>query len=151
MENQSFPAGPGPGPGERGAAAEQVKLPAIFLIILGVLGALYAVYGLTQAFSGVNEAQMAQALGDPNMPEQAKQLLEGVGKFSWLFSVIALVISGIVVFGGLKMKNLQNRGLAMAASIVAMLPLWSCCCLGIPVGIWSLVVLGKPEVKSSFS
>ena len=74
-----------------------------------------------------------------------------MGSFGWLQSLIALVVSAFIAFGGLKMMKLQNRSLAMATSIVAMLPLWSCCCLGIPLGIWSLVVLGKPEVKSSFS
>jgi hypothetical protein len=41
---------------------------------------------------------------------------------------------------------------AVIASVAAMLPCTvSCCCiLGLPVGIWSLVVLMKPEVKQAF-
>jgi hypothetical protein len=39
----------------------------------------------------------------------------------------------------------------MAASIIAIIPCFGpCCCLGIPVGIWALVVINKPEVKSAF-
>jgi hypothetical protein len=39
----------------------------------------------------------------------------------------------------------------MAASIIAMIPCVSpCCLLGLPIGIWALVVLMKPEVKSAF-
>jgi hypothetical protein len=39
----------------------------------------------------------------------------------------------------------------MTASILALAPCISPCCLvGLPIGIWALVVLSKPEVKSSF-
>jgi hypothetical protein len=35
--------------------------------------------------------------------------------------------------------------------VVAMVPCLSpCCILGLPLGIWALIVLMKPEVKSSF-
>jgi hypothetical protein len=39
------------------------------------------------------------------------------------------------------------------ASILAMIPCFtSCCCLvGLPIGIYALVVLNKPEVKSAFT
>ncbi len=51
----------------------------------------------------------------------------------------------------MKMKKLESYGLAMAASIIAMIPCLSPCCLiGLPIGIWALVVLSKPEVKSAF-
>ena len=39
---------------------------------------------------------------------------------------------------------------SLRATIVAMLPC-SCVCLGgLPIGIWSLVVLNKPEVRGQF-
>jgi hypothetical protein len=40
---------------------------------------------------------------------------------------------------------------AMASSILALAPCVSpCCVVGLPIGIWSLVVLSQPEVKSAF-
>ena len=40
----------------------------------------------------------------------------------------------------------------MTASILAVVPCVSPCCLvGLPIGIWALVVLSKPEVKSQFT
>jgi hypothetical protein len=39
----------------------------------------------------------------------------------------------------------------MAAAIMAMIPCNCCCLLGLPFGIWALVMLMKPEVKSQFS
>jgi len=66
-------------------------------------------------------------------------------------AVIGLVVSGVIFFGAMKMKSLENYGLAMAASIIAMIPCFSpCCLLGLPIGIWALVVLTKPDVKSAF-
>ena len=50
------------------------------------------------------------------------------------------------------MQKLQNYQFALTASIVAMVPCISpCCVFGLPFGIWALVVLNKPEVKSQFS
>ena len=51
----------------------------------------------------------------------------------------------------LKMKNLESYSFAMAASIIAMIPcIGPCCLLGIPFGIWSIVVLGDAQVKAAF-
>ena len=53
--------------------------------------------------------------------------------------------------GGLKMKSLESYSLVMTVSVIAMIPCFSPCCLiGLPIGIWALVVLSKPEVKSAF-
>ncbi|MEY2428203.1 MAG: hypothetical protein QOJ40_1088, partial [Verrucomicrobiota bacterium] len=66
-------------------------------------------------------------------------------------SIIGIAVSGLILFGGLKMKKLESHGLAMGASIIAMIPCISPCCLvGLPIGIWAVVVLSKPEVKGAF-
>ena len=50
-----------------------------------------------------------------------------------------------------ELLSLQSWPMALAASVVAMLPCLSpCCCLGLPIGIWSLVVLLDNNVKASF-
>jgi len=43
--------------------------------------------------------------------------------------IVAILLSGLIFFGAMKMKKLENYGLAMAASIVAMIPCLSPCCL----------------------
>ena len=69
-----------------------------------------------------------------------------------VFRIIGILVCVFIFFGALKMKKLENYGLCMGASIVAMIPCISPCCLiGLPIGIWALVVLNKPEIKSSFS
>ena len=70
---------------------------------------------------------------------------------SGLFGAIfGLCLGGVILFGAMKMNKLQNYGMAMAGTIAAMLPCTLCCIIGLPLGIWSLVVLMKPEVKAAF-
>jgi hypothetical protein len=65
--------------------------------------------------------------------------------------VIFTIASVIVVVGAIMMMRLQMWGLALTAAIVAMVNIGNCCCLlGLPFGIWSLVVLCKEDVKSAF-
>ena len=60
-------------------------------------------------------------------------------------------MSGLYIFASQKMRKLQSYSLVMTATILSMLPCTSsCCCVGLPVGIWILIVLCKPEVKASF-
>ena len=64
-----------------------------------------------------------------------------------------VVVGGLVVlFGGVKMLSLSGRGLAMTASILAMIPCFSglVCVIGIPIGIWSIIVLGNPDVRAAY-
>ena len=50
------------------------------------------------------------------------------------------------------MKSLTSYGGAMTGAILAVIPCFSpCCIVGIPIGIWALVVLNDPVVKKGFS
>jgi hypothetical protein len=124
-----------------------VQGPGIALIVLGVLvligQALYLVY--TLLITGVGA--IGAASGNP---DGIGAIMGGV--FGMVFTVIWMLLSGVIIFGGIKLKNLQSYGLAMAATIIVMLPCtvgW-CCLLGLPIGIWALTVLMKPEVKAAF-
>jgi hypothetical protein len=81
--------------------------------------------------------------------EQMAGKIGQVVGFGLLFLVVLL--DGFVLFAGLRMLNLRNYGLVMAAAVVACVPCCSpMCVLGIPFGIWALVVLNNAEVKSAF-
>jgi len=138
---------------ENPQAREAVKLPAIFLIITGVVSLLYALYSLVTNLT-VDPTQMAEFQTQlQQLPEEYRGRVESFVKSGWLISVFWILTSGFVLLGGIKMLQRRSFGLSMAASIVAMVPCVMpgvCCCLGLPIGIWSLVVLNKPEVKSSF-
>ncbi|GHG69900.1 hypothetical protein GCM10012319_14390 [Comamonas sp. KCTC 72670] len=139
-------------PGGAGAK-EAVMLPAILLMVLSAIALLLGLINVLQAFGGTDPAVM-DALDNPELPEGARQMIAGMtttgGKL--LLALPMLALHGLVFFGALKMKNLQSYGLAMAAAIIAVIPCCGpCVCLSIPVGIWALVVLNKPEVKAAFT
>lgn len=141
-----------PPPPQKGQAIEQVKLPAIFLIVMGALGVLGALVSMVGGAFGGNEEQLAEMMNDPNFPEGMRPLLEMSGPIGTVVNVVNLAISGIVLFGAISMLKLQRYGLAMGASILAVIPcVGPCVCLAIPFGIWSLVVLSKSEVKQAFA
>ena len=67
-------------------------------------------------------------------------------------NLIGLVLSVICLFGALRMLKLKSYGFAMTAAIITLLPCGTCCCLAnLGAGIWALIVLSKPEVKSQFT
>ena len=125
---------------------QAVSLPSIFLIITGVLGVLGALIGFVTPTKIPDELLSNPDLA-PVIPYLEK--MQSGGSFT---NLLVLITSGVVIFGALKMRNLQSHGLAMAASIIAIIPCFGpCCCIGIPAGIWALVVINKPEVKSAFT
>jgi hypothetical protein len=104
------------------------------LHLLGILGVILKI-GMAGAFMHQNPM--------PNM--------FFTGPIALAQSSVGIILSIVVLIGAIKMKGLENYGFAMAASIIALIPCVSpCCLLGIPFGIWSLVVLSDPIVKSSF-
>lgn len=131
--------------GGRSAALQKVSLPATFMMIVGGLGVAMFILNLVVELGGFNEGP------NPFQPKGAAQnpAAEGAGK------VIGFVIQPIwcliVFFGGLQMKNLKGRGFVIFSCIWAMLPCNLCCLLGIPFGIWALVVLFDDNVKRAFS
>ena len=132
-------------------ARDQVNTPAILLMVVGGLTVAYALFGAVQSLTGANTAGLDQALANPDIPQGARSIISGMARGGIFFNLFQLALGAVTAFGGLKMKNLENYGLAMAASIIAVIPCFgSCCCIGIPVGIWSLIVLNKPEVKAAF-
>jgi hypothetical protein len=68
-----------------------------------------------------------------------------------LDAVFELLWDGLVIAGGISLIKRQVYPLAMTGAIVGMVPCTNCCCLfSLPIGIWALVVLSKPEVKDAF-
>lgn len=151
-EFATAPAGPSLGAPQPGmgmptpgaVSLDVVNGPAIGLICVAILGFLAQVASLVWqlgfAAAMAHRSHMAGPFAVMNTPAIA------IGT-----AIIGILVSGLILFGGLQMKKLEAYGLAMTASIVAMIPCISpCCIIGLPIGIWALVVLSKPEVKSAF-
>jgi hypothetical protein len=61
-----------------------------------------------------------------------------------------LAFSITLIVGGWRMRQLKSYGLAMVAAIMALLPCTFGWILGLPMGIWALVVLMDPAVREGF-
>lgn len=134
----------------RGRARDAVSAPATCLMVTGIIGIVLATLGaVINALSVAGRAVIPNQGGPGAQPQWANVFGGGIGL---VFNFIAIGIGVLIVMGALRMKNLRSYGMAMSASIVAMIPCISpCCLLGLPFGIWALVVLMKPEVKNAFS
>jgi GYF domain 2 len=125
-------------------AADQVTGPAIGLMVVSILQLLLGAFLLVVHLIGASIFAMSQSA--QNQP--FANLFSGT--LGIVQTILVMVLGAVVLFGAIKMKRLENYGLAMASSIVAMLPCSLCCLAGLPIGIWSLVILSKPEVKAAF-
>ncbi len=142
---------PSPMPsGSRDSALQAVKGPAMALMITGGLGIGLYLLSLVLHLAGVSNFHTPMS---PDTPPQLRSFIEHSqnGTSAVLGAILGIAINAFVLLGGLKMSRLESRTVAFAACIVAMLPCQCCCLLGIPFGIWGLVVLNKPEVKSQFT
>ena len=63
---------------------------------------------------------------------------------------VVFLISSLMIFTALKMKRLQAYGLAIAASILAII-ISPGNLIGLPIGVWALVVLSQREVRAAFA
>mgnify|MGYP001220606244 CR=1 FL=1 len=132
------------------AAQQKVSGPAIFMMVMAILGILGNIVnlGLSVFGTGLMGAAAGSSGGgmsDAQQFELIANLVSGVGG-----SIIGLVIQGLILFGSIKMKNLQSYGLSMTAAILSIT--CNCCCpIGWGAGIWALVVLADPKVKAAFN
>jgi hypothetical protein len=141
------PALPSPTPVASPEAAERVELPAIVLMafavvrfILGGVRVLRHVFG--------NGLGSLLPPGPPEFEQFQRFLTGGVGL---VMELIGMILSAVIFFAGYKMKRLESYALVIIGTVLSMLPCVSpCCCLGLPLGIWLLMVLTKPEVKAAF-
>lgn len=122
----------------RDSASGQLLGPAIGLISTAILGLLL---GLMCLLVG------PLMLGDAQNPDERTDAIEVI-----VSAPIELITSLIVLIGAIAIFRMKNYQLAMAGSIVAMVPCLSpCCVFGIPFGIWGMVILSRPDIKRAFS
>jgi len=127
---------PGPDP------TAAVNGPAIFLMVVGGIGIVFQILFFLLNLLGAGMGAVGGREGLGNM------MSGGIGM---VFNVIGIIIGVVILMGAMKMRKLQSYGFVMAAAVIAMIPCISpCCLLGLPAGIWALIVLMKPEVKAAF-
>lgn len=145
-----YPGAPPP-PGMGGnSPREQLSIPAILLMLGGALGVLNVVASI--AMQPMMERFLVDfARTQPAAVQEAitQALATSGGAMSKVMNLVAAALSGLMIFGAWQMKNLKSYPLAFTAAVLGLIP-GNCCCLTLPVGIWAIIVLLKPEVKADF-
>jgi serine/threonine protein kinase len=118
-------------------ARRQAKGPAIGLIVAGALNwvlftLVFIVLGLKTTGAMAHRTQAAIAV------------------VIVLLAFLAMFLSGFVIYAGLKMLRQERWGACLTASILAMIVAPGNI-IGLPIGIWALVVLTRREVRDAFA
>jgi hypothetical protein len=125
--------------------SRQISGPATGLLITGIIGALLAAVGFIVNIIGMG---ISPFIVD-ELPDRYIEFYEGTAGAASSF--IGILVAAFIIYASLRMKELQQWELSLAASILAMIPCISpCCIIGLPIGIWCLVVLLRPEVRAAF-
>ncbi len=120
----------------------RVKGPAIAVIV-------GAAFGCLNGMAGIALNALGTALTLPGGQEAIPGMVSGA--LGVVIGVVQLGVGAFVIFAMTRMMRLEDHGIAMAGAILSLIPfLHGCCCLGIPFGIWALVVLCDAEVKAAF-
>lgn len=134
-------------PSSRAAATQEVAGPALSLIIVASIAIALGVIGLgMNAFLILSGAvERLEEMNQGPISEYMQITIRAI------WGVVLLIAAIFVLYGSIKMKSMTNYGLAKATAIVAMIPcIGPCCLLGIPFGIWTFIVLSKPNVRDAF-
>ena len=87
----------------------------------------------------------------PDLPaEQRGGFLIGYRMAQYALPAIGLLLGVVQLVGGVQMARLRSWGLALTSAIVSLLPCTCTALFSIPVGIWALIVLRDPAVKSKY-
>ena len=135
----------------RSSVAEQVRIPALLLYITGFVGAGVNLIWVIYRVVVVITLSSSVPAGSPGFQSgQATGFIAGaiIGVIVQL--CVAFVWSALVVKGAQSMSSLQGYSSAIAGCIIAMLPCGCGCFMGLPIGIWGLVVLTQNDVKRAF-
>ena len=138
------------------AALQLVKGPAIGLKVTAILNIILAAWSLVRmAIFPPRMEQFNSALQQLNNP-QLEQLFQKwihmtYGPLGAVDSLFGLGLSVLILIGAARMQSLRSYEFALTAAILAMVPcLTPCCLIGLPFGIWAVVVLSRAGVKSQF-
>ena len=128
------------------AAKALVKPPAMILMILSIISTVLSVGIL---FFSVGQIDMAIfedfTRADPDEQEKAVNVIGNV-----VGSILSIPFHIFFIFGCKKMIRLESKSVVWMMLILAVIPCCTPCCVGLPFGIWGIVVMNDPIVKLAF-
>lgn len=135
-----------PTPPPSGGSTTKNMLPAVALMVVGGLGLLASLFSFGLALFG------PEVRVDPTAPEWLQEFQKGSrGTLAAGMQAFFILLNVFILVGGFCLMKLKNWGVAFGSTLAAMINFGNCCCiLGIPVGIWAMVVVLQPDVKAIF-
>lgn len=128
--------------GGKEAAKKRTMLPAIFLYIVASLSILNHLGGIVLSLMGESTNPfMPQGAGGVDQAQLAGAVIGGI---------VGVLCDILVIVGAYNMQQMKSYGLALTGAIIATVPCCICLILGMPFGIWSLVVINSADVKPHF-
>ncbi len=127
------------------AVKGKVIPPAIFLCVAGSLGLLFSIISI-----GIS--LMPPAPIDPAAPAWISDFQKSAnGPVATIVNVLFCFLNIAIIVGAVQMMRLKIRPMGIVGAILAMINFGNCCCvIGIPAGIWSLIILLQPDVAKAY-
>ena len=127
----------------RETARTAVRGPAIALISVASVGLLIGLLALA-----VDVVLLASGAAD-QFPNPELKRAQIIVRSVW--GLVMVANAGFILWAGIQMLRLRQHQLCWLAGILACIPAFGpCFCLGIPFGIWAIVVLNRSEVAEAF-
>ena len=154
MSNYPYPNNPyqspygGYGPGPYGYGQKPPSNPS--RLVMPVAICLIVVYAFSLlCFIILIPASIAmRTAAPPRNISQSEAYMAG----QFMGFAVILIVNGVGVAGAVQMLRMRTYALAMTTSVLAVIPICSACyVLGIPFGIWAIVVLCQPHVRRAFA
>jgi len=116
---------------------QAVRIPAIGMLVAAAINivVLFSLIAVTIIMAGVAYDQGAR--------------LDTAAWVRFALAVAGLALSLVIFAGAIGMMQLHNRGLAITAAILALVAAPGNL-IGLPMGIWALVVLSRREIIDAF-
>jgi hypothetical protein len=129
------------------ASKGKVTVPAVALIVTGAMGLCGSI------FSCIWSMVVEPPPIDPNMPPLMQQFMQGsAGPMALAIQAVFIIVNLVVLAGAVQMLRFKAWNLAVTSTILAMINIGNCCCvIGLPIGIWGLVILMQNDVKLAFA
>ncbi len=120
----------------------------VALIVVGLVGMSLMFLYLVASVIMLAAGQMQIPARNNGAPSVAYWIGFSVPFLFYLFNIFS---NGLIAYAGYNMVKFKSYTFAMVGSIAAVIPMLSACCLlGIPFGIWGIVVLTGSGAKDVF-
>jgi hypothetical protein len=121
----------------QGPPPNPLFVPALLLLVLEIFWALYVTSAVMIVLSPTGYFQ--------DYPQRMKMMM--------VSSYVVMLLTAIVSIGGpIAMLNRRWKWLAWTGCVLALVPMFGPCGgLALPLGIWCLALLRRPDVNAGFA